>query len=109
MHTQHNVHRQDHKSKVNQGSPLVEPPPPELYQGSMPVEPPLELLKSLLMKLFTGSSEAVCEGYRMSKRVHRKLQSKVKSLESEPYCCSFSPGTGKFGQGVAPNDQRYRR
>jgi hypothetical protein len=35
------------------------------------------------MKLFAGSSEATCEGYRMSKRVDRKVQSKVKSLESE--------------------------
>jgi hypothetical protein len=38
----------------------------------------------MLMKLFAGSSEAACEGYRMSKRVDRKVQSKVKSLESEP-------------------------
>jgi hypothetical protein len=36
------------------------------------------------MKLFPGSSEAGCEGYRMSKRVDRNVQSKVKSLESEP-------------------------
>jgi hypothetical protein len=35
------------------------------------------------MKSFIGSSEATCEGYRMSKRVDRKVQSKVKSLESE--------------------------
>jgi hypothetical protein len=35
------------------------------------------------MKLFAGLSEATCEGYRMSKRVDRKVQSKVKSLESE--------------------------
>jgi hypothetical protein len=35
------------------------------------------------MKSFAGSSEATCEGYRMSKRVDRKVQSKVKSLESE--------------------------
>jgi hypothetical protein len=36
------------------------------------------------MKLFPGSSEAGCEGYRMSKRVDRNVQSKVKSLESKP-------------------------
>jgi hypothetical protein len=35
------------------------------------------------MKSFAGSSEATCERYRMSKRVDRKVQSKVKSLESE--------------------------
>jgi hypothetical protein len=62
---------------------LVEPPP-ELYQGLPLVEPPLELLKKLLMKSSVGSSEATCEGYMMSKRVDRKVQSKVKSLESEP-------------------------
>jgi hypothetical protein len=36
------------------------------------------------MKSFPGSSQAGCEGYRMSKRVDRKVQSKIKSLESEP-------------------------
>jgi hypothetical protein len=36
------------------------------------------------MKSFAGSSEGAYEGYRMSKRVDRKLQSKVKCLESEP-------------------------
>jgi hypothetical protein len=36
------------------------------------------------MKSFAGLSEAICEGYRMSKRVDRKVQSKVKSLKSEP-------------------------
>jgi hypothetical protein len=35
------------------------------------------------MKSFAGSSKAAYEGYRMSKRVDRKLQSKVKSLDSE--------------------------
>jgi hypothetical protein len=35
------------------------------------------------MKSFAGSSEGACEGYRMGKIVDRKLQSKVKSLESE--------------------------
>jgi hypothetical protein len=35
----------------------------------------------LLMNLFVGSSEAVCEGYMMSKIVDRKIQSKVKYLE----------------------------
>jgi hypothetical protein len=38
----------------------------------------------LLTKEFAGSFEAACEGYRMSKRVDRNVQSKVKSLESEP-------------------------
>jgi hypothetical protein len=33
--------------------------------------------------LFVGSSEVTCEGYGMSKRVDRKVQGKVKSLESE--------------------------
>jgi hypothetical protein len=36
------------------------------------------------MKPFAGSSEAACEGYMMIKRVDKKVQSKVKSLESEP-------------------------
>jgi hypothetical protein len=35
------------------------------------------------MKSFARSSEATCEGYRMSKRVDRKVQRKAKSLESE--------------------------
>jgi hypothetical protein len=35
------------------------------------------------MKSFAGSSEAACEGYRMSKRVDRKVQSKIKSLVKE--------------------------
>jgi hypothetical protein len=56
------------------------------------------------MKSFVGSSEASCEGYRMSKRVDRKVQIKVKSLEIELYCCAFSPSADKFGDGVAPND-----
>jgi hypothetical protein len=38
----------------------------------------------LLMKSFAESSEAGCERYRMSQRVDRKVQSKVKSLKSEP-------------------------
>jgi hypothetical protein len=36
------------------------------------------------MKSFPGSSEAGYEGYMISKRVDRKVQSKVKSLESQP-------------------------
>jgi hypothetical protein len=55
-----------------------------MYQGSPSVEPPLELLKRLLTKSFAGSSEVACEGYRVGKIVDRKVQSKVKSLESEP-------------------------
>jgi hypothetical protein len=47
------------------------------------VEPPPELLKRLLTKEFAGSFEAACEGYRMSKKVDRNVQSKVKNLESE--------------------------
>jgi hypothetical protein len=35
------------------------------------------------MKSFVRSSEDTYEGYRMSKRVYRNVQSKVKSLESE--------------------------
>jgi hypothetical protein len=35
------------------------------------------------MKSFTGSSEAAYKGYMMSKRIDKKVQSKVKSLESE--------------------------
>jgi hypothetical protein len=42
------------------------------------------------MKSFTRSSETACEGYKMSKRVDRKVQGKVKSLESEP-AVYFSP------------------
>jgi hypothetical protein len=41
------------------------------------------------MKLFAGSSEADCEAYRMSKRVDRKVQSKVKSLEIEVVVVHF--------------------
>jgi hypothetical protein len=57
--------------------------PLELYQGSPLVEPPSGLLKRLLMKSFTGSSKAAYKGYMMSKRIDKKVQSKVKSLESE--------------------------
>jgi hypothetical protein len=39
----------------------------------------------------------------MSKRVDRKVQSKVKSLESESIV-HFPPDIGKFGEGVAPNN-----
>jgi hypothetical protein len=35
------------------------------------------------MKSFAESSEATCEGYKMSKRVDRKVQSNIKTLESE--------------------------
>jgi hypothetical protein len=71
----------------------VDPPPSELYQGSAPVEPPPELLKTLLMKSFVGSSEAGFEGYMMSKIVDRKVKSKVKNLESEPVVVHFPPVT----------------
>jgi hypothetical protein len=40
------------------------------------------------MKSFVGLSEAICEGYRMSNRVDRKVQSKVKSLEVNLLCIS---------------------
>jgi hypothetical protein len=42
----------------------------------------------------------------MSKRVDRKVPSKVKSLESEPATMHPPPpsGASKFGEGVAPND-----
>jgi hypothetical protein len=36
------------------------------------------------MKSFARSSKAACEGYMMSKRVDRKVQSKVKKFRSEP-------------------------
>jgi hypothetical protein len=45
-------------------------------------EPPPEVLKKLLMNSFAGSSEAVCEEYTMSKKVDRKIQSKLKCLEA---------------------------
>jgi hypothetical protein len=61
----------------------VEPPPPELYQRSPSVEPPLDLLKRLLRNSFAGMFEAGCKGYRISKRVDWKVQTKVKYLESE--------------------------
>jgi hypothetical protein len=47
------------------------------------------------MKSFAGSPEATCKGYRMSKRVDRKVQSKVKSLESEPIV-HFPPALGSL-------------
>jgi hypothetical protein len=43
------------------------------------------------MKSFARPSEAGYNGYRMSKRVDRKVQSKVKSLESEPAVVHFPP------------------
>jgi hypothetical protein len=53
--------------------------------------------------LFTTPFAGSCEGYRISKRVDRKVQSKVKSLKSE-LVVHFSPGAGKFGEVVAPKD-----
>jgi hypothetical protein len=38
------------------------------------------------MKSFVRSSNASCEGYRMSKIIDRKVQSKVKSLEVNLLC-----------------------
>jgi hypothetical protein len=35
------------------------------------------------MKSFARSSDGACEGYRMSKRVDRKIQNKVKKFRSE--------------------------
>jgi 5-bromo-4-chloroindolyl phosphate hydrolysis protein len=50
------------------------------------------LLKRLLRNSFAGSFEAGCEGYRISKRVDRIVQTKVKkSLESEPVVVHFLP------------------
>jgi hypothetical protein len=40
---------------------------------------------------FAGSSEASYKGYMMSKRVDRKVQSKVKSLKSELVSVHFPP------------------
>jgi hypothetical protein len=54
------------------------------------------------MNSFAGSSEATYKGYTMSKRVDRKIQSKVKCLEMN--LLWISPDTDKFGEGVAPND-----
>jgi hypothetical protein len=42
------------------------------------------------MKLFAGSFEATYEGYMMSKRADRKLQSKVKMFRSE-HAVHFPP------------------
>jgi hypothetical protein len=42
-----------------------------------------------LRKSFAGSFKAGCEGYRISKRVDRKVQTKVKCLESEPTVVHF--------------------
>jgi hypothetical protein len=55
------------------------------------IKPPPELLTRLLRKSFAGSFETGCEGYRMSKRVDRKVQSKVKCLESKPAIVHFPP------------------
>jgi hypothetical protein len=38
----------------------------------------------------------------MSKRVDKKVQGKVKILKWT--CCAFPHDAGKFGEGVAPND-----
>jgi hypothetical protein len=54
------------------------------------------------MKSFAGSSEATFERYTMSKRVDRKVQSKVKCLEVNLLC--IFPSASKFGEGVVPND-----
>jgi hypothetical protein len=48
------------------------------------LEPPLKLLKRLLRKSYSTSSEAPCEGYITSIRVYRKIQSKVKMFGSKP-------------------------
>jgi hypothetical protein len=55
-----------------------------------------------LTKSFAESSEAASKGYMMSKRVDKKVQSKIKSLEVSMLC--IFPGAGKFGEGVTPND-----
>jgi hypothetical protein len=46
-------------------------------------------LTRLLRKLFAGSFKTGYEGYRISKTVDRKVQSEVKSLESEPAAVNF--------------------
>jgi hypothetical protein len=102
MHTQHNIHRQDHKSKVNtcKHRHLVVPRIAASRTSSSGVVPRIAVsrassgvvpLKRLLRKSFAGLFEADCEGYRMSKRVDRKVQSKVKSLESEHVVVHFPP------------------
>jgi hypothetical protein len=45
-----------------------------------------------MMKSFAESSEVTCKAYMMSKIVDRKLQSKVKSLESE-HAVHFPPAS----------------
>jgi hypothetical protein len=51
------------------------------------------------MKSFVGSFEAACKGYRMSKIVDRKVQSKVKSLESELTAVHFPPTSVSLVKG----------
>jgi hypothetical protein len=48
-------------------------------------------LKRLLRNSFARSFKAGYEGYRISNIVDRKVQSKVKSLESEPVVVHFHP------------------
>jgi hypothetical protein len=57
------------------------------------VEPPLEILKRLLRNSFTGSFKAGYEGYMISKRVDRKVQTNVKNLESEFVDVHFPPAS----------------
>jgi hypothetical protein len=55
------------------------------------VEAPSELFKRLLRNSFARSFKAGYEGYRISKRVDRNVQIKVKSLESELVAMHFPP------------------
>jgi hypothetical protein len=50
-------------------------------------------MKRLLRNSFARLFEADCEGYRISKRVDRKVQTKVKSLESESVAVHFPPAS----------------
>jgi hypothetical protein len=48
------------------------------------------------VELVSGSFEAGCEGYRMSKRLDRKVQTKVKGLENEPVAVNFPPASASL-------------
>jgi hypothetical protein len=90
MHIQHKIHRQDHKSKVNTCKHrYLVVPRIAASRASSGAELRITVgrvssgVVEEIDKVICGSSEATCEGYRMSKRVDRKVESKIKSLESE--------------------------
>jgi hypothetical protein len=97
MHKQHKIRRQDHKSictyksKVNacKHRHLVVPritasrvssgTVPRITAGRASSRAVEEVVDEIICRIIRATSE----GYMMSKRVHRKVQSKVNSLESE--------------------------